>query len=66
MIELLLRLSLAKRGLVLGLAALLSILGFSRALEMPVDVFPDLTAPRVTIVTESTGMAPEEVERLVT
>ena len=66
MIEFLLRLSLAKRGLVLGLAALLSVLGLVRALEMPVDVFPDLTAPRVTIVTESTGMAPEEIERLVT
>jgi Cu/Ag efflux pump CusA len=66
MIDLLLRLSLARRWLVLAAAAVLSVLGALRAAQMPVDVFPDLTAPRVTIVTESTGMAPEEVERLVT
>lgn len=66
MIDVLLRLSLRRRWLVLAAAALLSIVGVLRAARMPVDVFPDLTAPRVTIVTESTGMAPEEVERLIT
>ena len=66
MIERLLRLSLRHRWLVLGLAAALFVVGAYRSVEMPVDVFPDLTAPRVTVVTESTGMAPEEVERLVT
>ncbi len=66
MIDLLLRLSLRRRWLVLAAAGALSILGGLRAAQMPVDVFPDLTAPRVTIVTESTGMAPEEVERLIT
>jgi CzcA family heavy metal efflux pump len=66
MIDFLLRLSLRRRWLVLAAAALVSILGAVRAARMPIDVFPDLTAPRVTVVTESTGMAPEEVERLVT
>ena len=66
MIERLLRLSLGHRWLVLGLAAALLVLGVYRAGQMPVDVFPDLTAPRVTVVTESTGLAAEEVERLIT
>jgi copper/silver efflux system protein len=66
MIERLLRLSLRHRWLVLGLAAALLVVGAYRGARMPVDVFPDLTAPRVTVVTESTGMAPEEVERLIT
>jgi CzcA family heavy metal efflux pump len=66
MVDLLLRFSLRQRWLVLGLGVVLSILGVLRARSMPIDVFPDLTAPRVTIVTESTGMAPEEVEALIT
>jgi CzcA family heavy metal efflux pump len=66
MIERLLRLSLSNRWLVLGIAAALLVLGIQRGAGMPVDVFPDLTAPRVTIVTESSGIAAEEVERLIT
>jgi len=66
MIERLLRFSLRQRWLVLGLSAALLVLGLYRATQMPVDVFPDLTAPRVTVVTESTGLAAEEVERLIT
>ncbi len=65
MIARLLKLSLHNRWLVLGIAAVLLALGVYRASQMPVDVFPDLTAPRVTIVTESTGLASEEVERLI-
>ncbi|HEX2880456.1 MAG TPA: efflux RND transporter permease subunit, partial [Polyangiaceae bacterium] len=66
MIERLLRLSLSYRWLVLGIATAVFLTGLYRALHMPVDVFPDLTAPRVTVVTESTGLAAEEVERLIT
>lgn len=66
MIERLLRLSLRHRWLALGAAVVLLGAGFVRTAQMPVDVFPDLTAPRVTVVVESTGMAAEEVERLIT
>ena len=66
MIERLIRFSLGHRWLVLVAAAGLLVVGVIRSASMPVDVFPDLTAPRVTIVTESTGMASEEVERLIT
>jgi CzcA family heavy metal efflux pump len=66
MIDRLLRLSLRHRWLALGAAVLLLGFGFVRTAQMPVDVFPDLTAPRVTVVVEGTGMAAEEVERLIT
>jgi CzcA family heavy metal efflux pump len=58
--------SLHNRILVLAGAALLLIGGTYTAYRMPVDVFPDLTAPTATIITEAHGMAPEEVEALVT
>ncbi|MDD9946593.1 MAG: efflux RND transporter permease subunit [Myxococcales bacterium] len=58
--------SLRHRALVLFGAAALLVVGSYRTLHIPIDVFPDLTAPRVTIATESSGMAAEEVERLVT
>jgi CzcA family heavy metal efflux pump len=58
--------SLRHRHLALLLAAVAVVAGSYRAARMPVDVFPDLTAPRVTVVTESTGMAAEEVEQLIT
>lgn len=66
MIERLLRLSLQHRGVVLVAALVVLALGVQRASELPVDVFPDLTAPRTTVVTEATGLAAEEIERLVT
>ena len=49
--------SLGRRWFVLGAAAVLLATGGWRASVMPVDVFPDLTAPQVTVVTEAEGMA---------
>jgi Cu/Ag efflux pump CusA len=54
--------SLRHRLLVLIAASALLIYGGIVAFRTPVDVFPDLTAPTVTILTESHGLAPEEVE----
>jgi CzcA family heavy metal efflux pump len=58
--------SLHNRLLVIIASALLIVAGTYTATNMEVDVFPDLTAPTVVVLTESHGMAPEEVERLVT
>jgi CzcA family heavy metal efflux pump len=58
--------SLDNRLLVIVGAVALLIYGGLVAFRSPVDVFPDLTAPTVTILTESHGLAPEEVESLVT
>ncbi len=62
----LIRWSLHNRSLVLVAAFLLLAGGSYLALRMPVDVFPDLTAPTVTVITEAHGMAPTEVESQVT
>jgi len=58
--------SLRHRLLVLLVAGALLVYGGVVALAVPIDVFPDLTAPTVTILTEAHGLAPEEVESLVT
>src|SRR6267142_645730 len=57
--------SIKNRLIVIIAAAVLLVYGGIVAVRAPVDVFPDLTAPTVTILTESHGMAPEEVEALV-
>ena len=58
--------SIDHHWMVMIFSALLLLAGIWTARAMPVDVFPDLTAPTVTILTEGHGMAPEEMESLVT
>jgi CzcA family heavy metal efflux pump len=65
-VDSIIRWSLHHRPAVLALAALVFLVGVFRASQTPVDVFPDLTAPVVTVIAEAHGMAPEEVEALVT
>ena len=63
---LLVRASLEHRFFTVCAAAVLLAGGGWVAATLPVDVFPDLTAPTVTVLTDAHGMAPEEVESLVT
>jgi len=58
--------SIDHHGIVIALSVLLLAAGIWTARDMPVDVFPDLTAPTVTILAEGHGMVPEEMESLVT
>lgn len=66
MFEFIIRTSLRQRLLVLAVSLLLMVYGASTLRQMPIDVFPDLNKPTVTLMTEAGGMAPEEVEQLVT
>ena len=66
MLNKIIKFSLHNRIVVLVASVLLMLGGIYTASHMEVDVFPDLNAPTVVVMTEAQGMAPEEVERLVT
>ena len=60
------RASLRHRMFVMAIAALIVVYGAISLKYLSIDVFPDLTKPTVTILTEGQGRAPEEVEALIT
>jgi cobalt-zinc-cadmium resistance protein CzcA len=66
MIAILLEFSLRQRILILGLAALLAVLGFLAFQSIPIDAYPDVTNIQVQVLTEAAGLSPVEVERFIT
>ena len=66
MMDALIKWSINNRYLVVGVAVIFTVFGLYISVNVPIDVFPDLTAPTVAVLTEAPGMSPSEVENLVT
>jgi Cu/Ag efflux pump CusA len=66
MLDLIVKWSIAQRWLVVMASVVISLVGFQVLTQMPLDVFPNFAPPQVEIMTEAEGLAPEEVESLVT
>lgn len=66
MLNRIIKFSLTNKFLILLGSFVLMVIGIRTAVNMDIDVFPDLTAPTVVVMTDAHGMAPEEIERLVT
>lgn len=66
MLDKLIKFALDNRLVVTGLTAFIFVYGHMTLTQLPIDVFPDLTRPTVTVQTEAHGLAPEEVETFIT
>ncbi len=66
MVDAVIRFSLRHRRVVLALTAFLIVYGGLALRQLPIDVFPDLSRPTVNVITDAQGMAPEEVELMIT